>query len=97
MLRAKAMAARPPVKEIRRALVQVTRELANYTRAVARGDFTSLDAALGAAEQRRTTLQADLAWLDGNQPAVLQLTPAPLERHTERMTEKLRRGVNGNV
>jgi hypothetical protein len=34
------------------ALTQVNREIANYTRAIARGDFTSLDAALGAAAQR---------------------------------------------
>jgi hypothetical protein len=78
-------------------LTQVNREVANYTRAVARGDFTSLYTALGAAEQRRRTLQAELARLDGNQPAVLQVTPAALERHLEGMTEKLRRGVNGKA
>jgi len=86
------------VKELRKALAQVDREIANYTRAIAGGDFTSLDAALGAAEQRRATLQADLAQLDGGHPsAVIQLTPAALERHLEGMTEKLRSGVNGKV
>ncbi len=79
------------------ALTQVNREIANDTRAVARGNFTSLDAALGAAEQRRTTLQAELAKLDGYQPAVFHLTPAALERHLEGMTEKLRSEVNGKV
>ena len=33
----------------------------------------------------------------GNQPAVLQLTPAALERHLQGMTEKLRSGVHGKV
>jgi hypothetical protein len=57
-----------------------------------------LEQALAAAEQRRTTLQAELAKLDGNQqPAVIQLTPPALERHLQGMTEKLRSGVNGKV
>jgi hypothetical protein len=68
-LRSEAMAARPRVKEIRRGLVQVNLGIVNYTRAIARGDFTSLDAALGAAERRRTTLQAELAQIDGRQQA----------------------------
>lgn len=51
-----------------------------------------------AAENRRATLQAELAQLDGSQqPAVVQFTPAMLERHLEGMTEKLRSGVNGKV
>jgi hypothetical protein len=56
-LRAQAVAARPRVRELRRALTQVNREIENYGRAVARGDFTSLERALAAAEQRRATLQ----------------------------------------
>ncbi len=57
-----------------------------------------MEHALAAAEQRRTTLQAELAQLDGDQqPAVIQLTPAALERHLQGMTEKLRSGVNGKV
>jgi len=96
-LRAQATVSRPRVKELRKALTQVDREIANYTRAIAKGDFSSLEQALGGAEQRRATLQAELARLDGNQPAVLQLTPAALERHLEGMTEKLRSGVNGKV
>jgi hypothetical protein len=61
-------------------------------------DFTSLEQALGGAEHGRATLQAELARLDGNeQPAVVQLTPAALERHLQGMTEKLRSEVNGKV
>ncbi len=95
-LRAQATAARPRLTEIRKALTQVEREIANYTRAIGRGDFTSLEEALGAAERRRTALKADLATLEGSQPAaVMQLTPAALERHLQGITEKLRSGVNG--
>jgi len=96
-LRAQATVSRPRIKELRRALTLVEREIANYTRAIAKGDFSSLEQALAAAEQRRATLQAELARLDGNQPAVLRLTPAALERHLQGMTEKLRSGVNGKV
>ena len=79
-------------------LTLVTREIEIYGRAVARGDFTSLERAPAAAEQRRATLQAELAQLDGSQqPAVVQLTPAVLERHLQGMTEKLRSGVHGKV
>ena len=86
------------MKELRKALAQVNREIANYTRAIARGDFTSLDVALGAAEHRRANLQAELAQLNGSQqPAVVQFTPATLERHLQGMAEKLRSGVNGKV
>lgn len=97
-LRAQAAAARPRVKELRKALTQVDREITNYRRAVARGDFRSLDAALGAAEQRQTALQAELARLDGNpQQAVIQLTPAAPDQHLKGLTEKRRSGVNGGV
>jgi hypothetical protein len=97
-LRAQAAAARPRVKELRKALTQVDREITNYRRAVARGDFRSLDAALGAAEQRQTALQAELARLDGNpQQAVVQLTPAALDQRLQGLTDKLRSGVNGKV
>jgi multidrug efflux pump subunit AcrA (membrane-fusion protein) len=86
------------MKELRRALAQVDREIANYRRAVARGDFRSLDTALAAAEQRQATLQAELAHLDGNpQQAVVQLTPATLDQHLQGLTEKLRSGVSGKV
>ncbi|MCK7483942.1 MAG: hypothetical protein M0C28_48385 [Candidatus Moduliflexus flocculans] len=74
------------------------REITNYRRAVARGDFKSLDTALAAAEQRQAALQAELARLDGNlQQAVFQLTPAALDQHLQGLTEKLRSGVNGKV
>ncbi len=97
-LRAQAAAVRPRVTEIRRALAQIGREIANYTRAVARGDFGSLETALQAAEHRRTALQAEVAQLAGNgQPAAIQLTPADLERHLQGSTEKLRSGENGKV
>ncbi len=97
-LRAQAQVSRPRLKELRKALTQVDREIANYTRAVGRGDFASLETALAAAEQRRATLQAELAQLDGNQQsAVVQLMPAALERHLQGMTEKLRSGVSGKV
>jgi hypothetical protein len=70
-------------------------EFANPSRAAARGDFSSLETAPTSAEQRRATLQAELARLDGNQqPTVIQLTPAALQRHLQGMTEKLRSGVN---
>jgi hypothetical protein len=59
-LRAQATVSRPRIKELRKALTQVDREIANYTRAIAKGDFTSLEQALAAAEQRRTTLQTEL-------------------------------------
>jgi hypothetical protein len=59
-------------------------------RVIAREDFTSLDAALAAAEQRRATLQAELARLDGSQqPPVVHLTSAMLEGNLQGMTEKL--------
>ncbi len=97
-LRAQAVAARPRVKELRKALAQVEREITNYRRAVARGDFRSLETALEAAEQRPAALQADSARLDGNpQQAVVQLTPAALDQHLQGLTEKLRSGVSGKV
>ena len=74
------------------------REIANYTRAVARGDFASLERTLTAAEQRRASLQAELAQVTGRpQPAAVQLTPAALERHLQGLTEKLRSGMTGRV
>ncbi len=97
-LRAQASVSRPRLKELRKALTLVDREIANFTRAIAKGDFSSLEQALTAAEQRRATIQAELAKLDGGQPsAVIQLTPTALERHLQGMTEKLRSGVNGKV
>jgi len=97
-LRAQAAASRPRVADVRKALAQVERQIANYTRAIARGDFASLEVALGVAEQRRATLQAELAQLDGKQQsAIIQLTPAALEHRLQGMTEKLRSGVNGKV
>lgn len=68
------------------------------SRPVIRGGFSSLEKALAPAEHRWVTLQADLAQLDGGQQsAVIQLTPAALERHLQGMTEKLRSGVNGKM
>jgi hypothetical protein len=97
-LRAQAQVSRPRLKELRKALTQVDREIANYTRAVGRGDFASLETALAAVEQRRATLQAELARLNGGQSsATIQLTPAALELRLQGMTEKLRSGVNGKV
>ena len=97
-LRDQAAASRPRVAEVRKALAQVDRQIANYTRAIARGDFASLETALGAAEQRRATLQAELAQLDGKQQtAIIQLTPTALEHRLQGMTEQLRSGVKGKV
>lgn len=97
-LRAQTASSRPRIDELRRALATVEREIANYARAIGRGDFTSLEQALAASEQRRATLQAELASLDGSQqPAVIQLTPAALQRHLDGIIEKLRSGVNGKV
>jgi hypothetical protein len=68
------------------------------SRPITRGNFSSLEQALTTVEQRRTALQAELAQLDeGQQSAVIQLTPAALDRHLQGMTEKLRSGVNGKV
>ena len=78
------------MSEVRMALAQVERKIANYTRAMARGDFASLETALGAAEQRRETLQTELAKLDGGQQtAIIQLTPAALEHRLHGMTGRL--------
>ncbi|MGD0265512.1 MAG: recombinase family protein [Candidatus Methylomirabilota bacterium] len=97
-LRAQATAARPRLKELKGALTRVDRELANFTRAVARGDFASLDGALKAAEGRRATLVAELEDLERKGASgVLQVTPAALAHHLQGMTEKLRSGVNGQV
>jgi hypothetical protein len=41
-------------------------EITAHLRAVALGDFTSLATALGVAEQRRVSLQAELTKLDGH-------------------------------
>jgi site-specific DNA recombinase len=95
---AQATISRPRLTELRKALALVDREIANYTRAISKGNFTSLEHALTAAEQRRGSLQAELAKLDGGQPsATIQLTPGALDRHLQGMTEKLRSGVNGKV
>jgi len=97
-LRVQAAASRPRVAEVRKALAQVDRQIANYTRPIARGELASLEVALGAAEQRRATLQAELAKLDGKQQtAIIQLTPAALEHRLHGMTEKLQSGVTGKV
>lgn len=50
-----------------------------------------------AAEQRQSTLQAELTRLDGKQPPGLQLTPAALDRHLQGLTAKLRSGAHGKV
>jgi hypothetical protein len=97
-LRAQATASRPRVAELRKALAQVEQQIANYTRAIARGDFALREVALGAAEQRWPTLQAELAQLDGKQQtAIVQLTPSALEHRLQGMTEKVRSGVKGKV
>ncbi len=82
----------------RKSRTLVDREIANYTRAVAKGDFSSLEQALTAPELRRNPLQAEMARLEpAQQPAVVQLTLARLERHLQGMTETPRSGVNGKV
>ncbi len=74
------------------------REITNYTRAVAQGDFASLETALAGAESRRATLRAELAALEQAQPmGVVQLTPAALQHHLQGIIEKLRSGVAGRV
>lgn len=97
-LREQAAQARPQIKEIKKAFAAVEREIANYTRAIGRGDFTSLEVALTAAETRRTTLTAELARLDGIQPrAVLQLTPAALQHRLQGLIEEFCSGEPGRV
>ncbi len=49
-LRARATASSPRFKELKGALARVDCEIKNYTRAVTRGDFSSLKGALKAAE-----------------------------------------------
>ncbi len=54
-LRGQAAASRPRVAEVKKSLAQVERQIANYTRAIARGEFASLESALGEpAPQNRT-------------------------------------------
>jgi hypothetical protein len=97
-LRAQATAARPRLQELKAALARVDREIGNLTRAVARGDFASLERVLKAAEARRATLLAELEGLEQvRAPGVLQLTPAALERHLQELTQQLRNGVQGKV
>ncbi len=97
-LRAQAAETRPRLQEVRRALAQVEREIANYTRAVACGDFTSLETALAGAESRRAALQAELAALESAQPTgVMQLTSPALQQHLQGIIEKLQSGVAGRV
>ena len=73
-------------------------KIANSSQAAAQGDSPSLETTLAFAEQRQEMLEAELAQLDGSQqPTVMHLTPAKLERHLQGMTEKLRSGVNGKV
>ena len=73
-------------------------EINNFTRAVARGDFASLEGALKAAETRRTTLLAELESLEQvRAPGVLQLTPAALEHHLQELVQELRSGIQGKV
>ena len=96
-LRARAATTGPRLAEIRKTLTQVEREITNYTKAIGRGDFVLLDTALSAAEQRRTALHAELAALDGHRPVDKEITLATLERHLERITDKLRSGVSGKV
>jgi site-specific DNA recombinase len=97
-LRAQAAGVRPRLKELKGALVRVEREITNFTRAVGRGDFASLEGALKGAESRRAALVAELAELERKQaPGVLQLTPAALQGHLEGLAEKLRCGLPGRV
>ncbi len=97
-LRAHAAENRPRLRELRRALAQVEREITNYTRAVAHGEFASLETVLAGAESRRATLRAELAALEQAQPmGVVQLTPAALQHHLQGLIEKLRSGVAGRV
>ena len=89
-LRAQAAQTRPRLRELQQALTQTEREITNYTRAVARGHFASLEQALQAAEARRATLQHELAQRPGAEPGAVQLTrPALLQRLTG-LTETLR-------
>jgi hypothetical protein len=91
-LRAQATASRPRLQELKRALAHVNREIANYTRAVARGDFVSLEGALKDAETRRATLVAELEEIQRKQaPGMLQVMPAVLHQHLQGLTEKLRK------
>ncbi len=97
-LRAQASAARPRLQELKAALTRVDREIANFTRAVAKGDFASLEGALKAAEAQRATIVAELAEVEKvRAPGVLQLTPAALDRHLQGLVQELRSGIQGKV
>ncbi len=96
-LRAQTDATRPKLRELRAALARTAREIENYTRAVAQGDFSSLAHALREAEARREVLRREIEQLQGAERAVLQLTRQALERHLEGLTEKLRSGDKGRV
>lgn len=73
-------------------------DITAHLQAVARGDFTSLESALGATEQRRATLRAELAKRDGKQQtAIIQLTFGAVGHRLPGITEKLRSEVTGKV
>jgi len=97
-LRAQAAEARPRIKEVKRGLALVDRQIANFVRAVGQGNFTPLEAALGESQTRRDQLQAELARLEQAQPTgMLQLTPAALKENLEMLIEDLRGGDPGRV
>jgi hypothetical protein len=96
--RAQASAARPRLQELKAALTRVEREIANFTRAVATGDFSSLEGALTAAEARRATLLAEMVEVEKvRAPGALQLTPAALDRYLQALVQELGSGVQGTV
>ena len=97
-LRAQAGAARPRLQELKAALARVEREIVNFTRAVAKGDFASLEGALKDAETRRAALRAEVVAVEQvRAPGVLQLTPAALDRYLQALVQELRSGVQGKV
>ena len=88
-MRAEAAGAHPPYQELKKALTRFNREIANFTRAIGRGDFASLEGALKEAEARRVAVTAELTEIERKQaPGMLQIPPAVLKQHLEGLTER---------
>jgi site-specific DNA recombinase len=92
-LRVYAAQAGPQLKEFKKALIQKEREIANYTQAIARGKFESVERALAAAENERATLKAELIRLEGAQPITIpQISAAALQQRLQALKERMRSG-----
>jgi hypothetical protein len=87
----------PRLRGLQEALARVDREIDNFLQAVGRGDFTSLEGALKAAEAWREVLKWEIEAAETTRRGMLQLTPQVLEQHLESLTDKLRSGSTGRV